>query len=159
MVAILTVGLAMYEEDRQPTVDPSPTATTSQQATAQAPTSQQVGQKQDIPVATPSTLLSMQEVGRHNTTADCWMIIDGKVYNVTSYIPRHPGGAGAIRPYCGKDGTAAFKGLPHSVKAEQLLAAYFIGTLGQQATVRTTTPQSAPIGQQRTRNDEEEFDD
>ncbi len=85
---------------------------------------------------TASVVLNAQEISKHNSTKDCWMIINNKVYNITSYIGAHPGGVSAIAPYCGRDGAQAFLGLPHSSYANSLLSAYFIGNLNQ-----TTTPQ------------------
>jgi len=38
---------------------------------------------------------------KHNTQADCWVVYEGKVYDITSWLPRHPGSAEAIAPYCG----------------------------------------------------------
>ncbi|KAJ8430244.1 hypothetical protein Cgig2_009422 [Carnegiea gigantea] len=37
-------------------------------------------------------LFSMEEAAQHNTKDDCWVIIDGKVYDVTLYLDEHPGG-------------------------------------------------------------------
>jgi cytochrome b involved in lipid metabolism len=73
------------------------------------------------------------DVATHNTVSDCWQIINGKVYNVTDYIPLHPAGADKIIPFCGKDASVAFntkggKG-PHSQKAEEKLNNYYIGLL------------------------------
>lgn len=36
---------------------------------------------------------TLREVAQHNTPSDCWVIVHGNVYNVTEYVPRHPGGA------------------------------------------------------------------
>jgi len=63
-------------------------------------------------VSTSSVLtnvkLTASEVAKHNTESDCSMIVNGKVYDVTTYLPVHPGGASRIIQYCGKDGTQAF---------------------------------------------------
>jgi len=48
-----------------------------------------------VPVPTPTPKPSgytLSDVQKHNTSGDCWMILSGGVYNVTSYISQHPGG-------------------------------------------------------------------
>ena len=35
---------------------------------------------------------SLADVAQHNTEKDCWMTINGKIYDVTKYIDSHPGG-------------------------------------------------------------------
>jgi cytochrome b involved in lipid metabolism len=45
--------------------------------------------------------IPLAELSQHNLLKDCWIAYDGKVYDITSYLPRHPGSAGAITPYCG----------------------------------------------------------
>lgn len=86
--------------------------------------------------------LTSAEVAKHNNAGDCWMIISNKVYRLTSYIPAHPGGS-AMVPYCGRDGTAAFTGLPHSANAASLLANYLLGNLNAQTVITPPNP-SAP---------------
>ncbi|HJW03413.1 MAG TPA: cytochrome b5-like heme/steroid binding domain-containing protein [Azospira sp.] len=77
--------------------------------------------------------LAMEEIARHASTDDCWMSIDGKVYDLTAYLPDHPSRPGIILPWCGKEASEAYrtktKGRPHSPEAEQLLATYQIGLL------------------------------
>lgn len=58
--------------------------------------------------AAPSRLITKAEVARHGTAGNCWVYIDRTVYDMTSYLPRHPGGADEIAPYCGGNAKAAF---------------------------------------------------
>ncbi len=53
---------------------------------------------------------SMMEVATHNTESSCWSAIDNTIYDLTKWIPQHPGGRNAILGLCGKDGTNAFHG-------------------------------------------------
>ncbi|KAH7931134.1 hypothetical protein BV22DRAFT_1027892 [Leucogyrophana mollusca] len=51
---------------------------------------------------------SLQEVSKHTTTTSCWVIIRNKVYDVTSFLFDHPGGAQVILRYAGGDATEAY---------------------------------------------------
>ena len=51
---------------------------------------------------------SLEEVAKHNTDSDCWVAIGGDVYDVTKFMPNHPGGKNAILLYAGKDATEEF---------------------------------------------------
>jgi cytochrome b involved in lipid metabolism len=79
-------------------------------------------------------VLSVQEVANHNSASDCYLIINSKVYNATSYLNLHPGGRGQIIPYCGQDATQAFatKGGQgsHSNSAFAELAQLYVGDIG-----------------------------
>merc|ERR1712139_720908 len=50
----------------------------------------------------------MSEVAKHTTDKDCWVVVGGKVLNVTSFLSEHPGGALAILTFAGKDATEEF---------------------------------------------------
>ena len=77
------------------------------------------------------TVFSAAEVAEHSTTEDCWTIVDGIVYDVTPFVSRHPGGAGAISRICGVDGTAEFSDKHGSDSApNSRLDSLKIGTLG-----------------------------
>lgn len=84
------------------------------------------------PVVVPSGP-TVATVAEHSTQGDCWIIINGKVYSVASYIPMHPGGAQRIINECGGDATAVFDGIKrgqgHSSYANSLLGQYLVGTL------------------------------
>lgn len=50
---------------------------------------------------------SMEEVRKHSTPDDCWMVIENNIYNVTDFIKKHPGGK-IITHFGGCDATDAF---------------------------------------------------
>ena len=60
------------------------------------------------PVTPPTATYTLAQVQTHNVATNCWTIISGKVYNLTSFVNSHPGGPAAINGLCGTDGTAAF---------------------------------------------------
>ncbi len=51
---------------------------------------------------------TLSQVAENNSKSSCWTIIDNNVYNITSYVPRHPGGESEILQVCGRDGTSLF---------------------------------------------------
>ncbi|MGA1767274.1 MAG: cytochrome b5 domain-containing protein [Aquiluna sp.] len=63
------------------------------------------------PTPTPEESVNgytLAQVSERNSAAECWVAIDGGVYDLTQWIRSHPGGSGAILNLCGKDGTASF---------------------------------------------------
>ncbi|WP_054840993.1 cytochrome b5 domain-containing protein [Thermococcus peptonophilus] len=52
--------------------------------------------------------LTLEEVAKHSTENDCWVVIGNDVYNVTSLIDTHSGGKEAIIQYCGTNATDVF---------------------------------------------------
>ena len=71
---------------------------------------------------------TLDEVAKHNTKYDAWIIIEGKVANITKWIPKHPGGD-IIMKGVGKDATKMFKSIGHDENARQMLKKYQIGIL------------------------------
>lgn len=54
-------------------------------------------------------LYTRDEVASHCTGDDAWIIILNKVYEVTNWIPKHPGGPHFILNLAGQDCTDEFK--------------------------------------------------
>ena len=79
--------------------------------------------------ATTSGRLSLEEVAKHSTESDCWVVIGNDVYNVTSLIDTHSGGREAIIQYCGTNATDVFFS-KHGQGAYEVLQSYYIGTIG-----------------------------
>jgi cytochrome b involved in lipid metabolism len=73
-----------------------------------------------------SKVFTVSEVAKHSTKNDCYLIINKKVYNVSSFIDSHPGGAQRIISNCGTEVTGIFAAI-HSNFAWDLLVKYYIG--------------------------------
>ncbi|KAF3908717.1 hypothetical protein ABW20_dc0103449 [Dactylellina cionopaga] len=56
-----------------------------------------------------SAPLTGDEIAKHNSADSCWVIIHGKAYDVTEFLPEHPGGSKIILKYAGKDATEEFE--------------------------------------------------
>jgi len=108
--------------------------TTNTSSTSPAPNTESASAK--------TKSFAIQEISLHNKATDCWTIVNGKVYDITSYVPRHPGGD-EILLACGTDGTTLFtkrttsdgqkigSGTPHDSSAQSQLASFQIGVLAQ----------------------------
>ena len=82
---------------------------------------------------TPAPVLAkytLAQVALHSKSGDCWSAVSGGVYNLTSWIAQHPGGASAIISLCGIDGTSGFMA-QHGGQGnpERELALFKIGVL------------------------------
>lgn len=52
--------------------------------------------------------ISVSEILSHNKDTDCWIVVDGQVWDMTTFAPGHPGGPGIIYKYAGRDATKAY---------------------------------------------------
>lgn len=77
---------------------------------------------------TEEVYYTLEEVQKHASVKDCWMVIKGCVYDVSDF--RHPGGSIITQGY-GKDATDLFYNpyVRHSSHAKKLLKKYYIGKL------------------------------
>lgn len=75
---------------------------------------------------------TMSEIAARNSKESCYSTINGSVYDLTSWISKHPGGSSAVLAICGKDGSSMFNGKHGGDKRpEDTLASFYIGTLTQ----------------------------
>lgn len=102
-------------------------------------------------------VVTLDECKKHMTQKSCWIVIHGKVYDVTTFLEEHPGGfdiiitsTGALGlapslvtlvtlsincgegltglfAVSGKDATQDFEEIGHSNSAKQLLEKYYLG--------------------------------
>ncbi len=83
---------------------PKPTSTVATPTPTPTPTPSPIPE----PAPQPGTY-TLAEVETHNTPSNCWAAISGDVYDLTSWVSRHPGGENPIKNLCGTDGTARFE--------------------------------------------------
>ncbi|EER09736.1 nitrate reductase, putative, partial [Perkinsus marinus ATCC 50983] len=56
-------------------------------------------QYRDLIIGKVSDGITMEEVARHGTPNDCWIVVNGEVLDVTDYIKEHPGGELSITAF------------------------------------------------------------
>jgi cytochrome b involved in lipid metabolism len=145
-VIILAIGGVVYYTKSTQDIIPGQTSNNSQNQNSQNQLSanNSVDQtpianpvKNTTPSQTPTLkpvvntkLYTAQTVATHNTKTSCWTIVNGNVYDITSYITEHPGGQSKISSVCGIDGTSAFTG-QHGGQSrpENNLAKFLLGPL------------------------------
>jgi cytochrome b involved in lipid metabolism len=78
-----------------------------------------------------NTPYSVEEVAKHNKDDDCWVIVNGRVLDVTKFLDDHPGGRKAIMLYAGKDATEEFNMLHEENVVEKYAPQVIIGVKKQ----------------------------
>ncbi len=84
-----------------------------------------------------SPRISLKEVKEHANRDSCWIVVDGFVYDVTSWLPRHPGGDVVIVSAAGTDVTDLFNAY-HPPRIRMMLKAYLVGRLEEYKVDKTT---------------------
>mmetsp|Transcript_52754 Transcript_52754/g.97640 ORF Transcript_52754/g.97640 Transcript_52754/m.97640 type:complete len:902 (-) Transcript_52754:90-2795(-) len=92
--------------------------------------------------AVGGTQYTEEEVEKHSTEESAWIVVKDKVYDCTSYLNEHPGGASSIMLLAGQDATEDFEAV-HSSKAWDLLNQYCIGTLAKNSAVKPASQPAA----------------
>ncbi|CAJ2507709.1 Uu.00g088950.m01.CDS01 [Anthostomella pinea] len=53
-------------------------------------------------------LVGIDEISRHKSPEDLWLVVDGTVYDLSAFAPSHPGGINILLQHAGRDATAAY---------------------------------------------------
>ena len=72
----------------------------------------------------------------HSTSKMLWLIIDNLVYNITKYVPWHPGGQAILKSFKNKDATDAFNYQHHSRAAVRCRDQFLVGRFVLEKTIR-----------------------
>ncbi|KAH7681186.1 Cytochrome b5-like heme/steroid binding domain-containing protein [Dioscorea alata] len=77
-----------------------------------------------------SNKYSHSEISLHTSKKDCWLVIHGKVYDVTTFLEDHPGGEDVLlHASASGDATQSFEDVGHSSAATSLMEGYLIGAV------------------------------
>ena len=76
--------------------------------------------------------ITAAQLAQHSSPESCWLLIQGKVYDVSVFLPKHPGSQLPVLKMCGKESTEAFltqggRGSRHSYDAVDKLTKFYIG--------------------------------
>ncbi|RKP09461.1 cytochrome b5 [Thamnocephalis sphaerospora] len=99
-----------------------------------------------------SQVYTLAEVSKHNTKDDLWIVLHGKVYNVSKFVEEHPGGEEVLLEQAGQDATESFEDVGHSDEARAILdevtaanqPRYLIGTLDPNSATTSTKKNVLP---------------
>mmetsp|Transcript_59198 Transcript_59198/g.183831 ORF Transcript_59198/g.183831 Transcript_59198/m.183831 type:complete len:557 (-) Transcript_59198:226-1896(-) len=117
------------EEDRDENTDASLTWREDEGLTKLVPLLPEPRQQ----VKDPLPRFTMAEVAGHNTRADLWIIVDGRAYDVTNFVDKHPGGALPIENMAGKDCTDVFANYHAARVYKYMLPPYLVGEVSDYA--------------------------
>ncbi|GAV59022.1 Cyt-b5 domain-containing protein [Cephalotus follicularis] len=93
-----------------------------------------------------SKVFTLAQVSEHNNSKDCWLIINGKVYDVTKFLDDHPGGDEVLLSATGKDASDDFEDVGHSDSARDMMDKYYVGDIDSSTIARKNiyTPPKQP---------------
>lgn len=89
-------------------------------------------------------MLSMREIRKHNSAQDCWVVIHGKVWDLSKFHSAHPGGSAIITENAGKDATAAFAAIHPKDLADKLLSPELCVGIVDASTITNSDRSEAP---------------
>ena len=131
--AAITIAVGDREVQGEVLRGPAPTPATAQPTPAAvAPAATPTPSPTPTAEVTTQAGYTMAKVKENNSSASCWSVINGNVYNLTQWINSHPGGQSVIRGLCGVDGTSSFNGKHRGDGGPaSILTGYLLGPLAK----------------------------
>lgn len=78
---------------------------------------------------------------KHTTPESCWVVLYGNVYDVTEFLPSHPGGSKIILQLAGRDATEEYDPIhPPGTLEDNLKPEAKLGPIDPQTLVQTSQP-------------------
>ncbi|KAK5135327.1 hypothetical protein LTR08_005431 [Meristemomyces frigidus] len=99
------------------------------------------GWKNEVEVPT----YSLTDVAKHKTKQDLWIVIHGRVYDVTGYARDYPGGMDALLEVAGMDATSAYEDVGHSEDAREIMQQYLVAVLAGAQSGDAAQQASTPV--------------
>ncbi|EGX95952.1 Cytochrome b5 [Cordyceps militaris CM01] len=103
------------------------------------------------------TEYTLEQVAEANSPENAWIVIHGKVYNVSSYLDDHPGGRDVLLELAGGDATNDFDFVGHSKSASKAIAEFEVGDVAgftvpakREARQQLMEPETKPQKPERT---------
>ncbi|XP_074304557.1 cytochrome b5-like [Silene latifolia] len=101
-------------------------------------------------------VFTLADVAEHSSAKDCWLVIGGKVYNVTKFLEDHPGGDDVLLSATGKDATDDFEDVGHSSTARAMMDEMYVGEIDS-TTIPTKVQYTPPKQPQYNHDKTSEF--
>lgn len=83
-------------------------------------------------------IFTSEDVEGHKSASGCWVSRNEKVYDITPFLPDHPGGDDIVLKYAGRDVEQIMKDNvehDHSDAAYDMLEEYLIGRIGTEESI------------------------
>ncbi|EFB15322.1 hypothetical protein PANDA_012887, partial [Ailuropoda melanoleuca] len=78
-------------------------------------------------VETSVTYYRLEEVAKRNSMKEIWLVIHGRVYDITRFLNEHPGGEEVLLEQASAGASESFEDVGHSSDAREMLKQYYIG--------------------------------
>ncbi|XP_075795898.1 cytochrome b5 type B [Pelodiscus sinensis] len=82
---------------------------------------------EQLGAAAGGPFFTLAEVAQRNSSREAWLVIHGRVYDVSRFLDEHPGGEEVLLEQAGRDATESFEDVGHSTDAREMLSQYLIG--------------------------------